>query len=219
MEVLNITRSAIAGLGAIWILMDPCNRHPSSMEIITPRKSSNSILEFLRQADFQATQNITVDRRHHDVIWSKKIIFNSSRTSTITLTESASSSIILPLLASRNTAQMNLVSANEILCLYPSLTLYGTALSFEGRQMKDDHTKFDAHGVVIESSNELWTKHCRFACPNIWRRTSGMRGMALFQWRHSKKLFLLENDTAQSHFSWTLGNPCRNDNCLYKLKT
>jgi hypothetical protein len=211
--MLHTTGSAIGGSAALWMLLTPCIWRPQPLEIYAPKSQVTNVVNVLQLAGFGATRNLPIPRHHREFIYSRCCTSGGYPTSTAIITESTSPIVLLPLLVSSNTSQMNLVSPHEILCIYPTLTLHQTALSFHTRGHTTNHSECAHHNITLPDSNESWSRPCLCACPIIWRRTNGMRGMAVFLWEESKKKFLFQTVLNDTHYSWTLGTPCKNPNC------
>jgi hypothetical protein len=212
---LHTTGSFIAGSAAVWMLLYPCHWKPLQLDICTPKYQRQRIVQILRAAAFGSSREMSVSRAYREFIASRCSITSTHPPATVIITESKTANPLLPIFVSPNTSLMNAVSAHEILCLYPTLTLSKMAfiLRTRGRQSDMHHIECEEREITLSESNERSSRPCGCGCPDIWRRVSGMRGMAVFRWEDSKNKNSFKRLSDDFHYSWTIGRPCQNRYC------
>jgi hypothetical protein len=219
MEIMQKTGAVIGGSAALWLILSPCSWTPDNLEIIVPVRRSTDVVQYFerckRPAHHSPTLEIDVEYCNRDLIHRIRRITGYGAGGTITITESMSDDIFLPVLAATATYQMNIITSKEILCFYPLTTPQCRALSFRKRTNVADMTECANMGVNLLYTNESWTRPCREDCPSIWRRISGLRGMGRFAIGETEAVgkYKFEKRAKSSHHSWTLGFTCQNTNC------
>ncbi|KAK0462768.1 hypothetical protein IW261DRAFT_1576177 [Armillaria novae-zelandiae] len=154
-HLLKTSRAAIAGSVALAVLSpDPRQWLPDNLNIVVPLGRSNQWSHFLLAAKF-------IELPTHDITSGKFSIVNTHINASIrrfkapetiycdpchahmhtsfengnivVIIESAQQSILLPILSSPTTAQMNFITHNQLFCPYPTLTVKKLALcSYQG---------------------------------------------------------------------------------------
>lgn len=218
-ELLERTGSVIGGCAALWLILSPCSWTPDNLDIITPVFKASGVswhLEWSRHtpAHHSPTIDIAVSHNDRDLIHTIRKITGFGAGATVTIIESMTEDIFLPVLAATATYQMNVITWNEILCFYSHSTLQYSALSFHQRVNLDNEAECAENGVNLLYTNGTWTRPCREECPCIWRRICGLRDMGIFAVGDGTPVkFKLGNRAKESHWSWTLGFACENPDC------
>nr|GAT51202.1 predicted protein [Mycena chlorophos] len=107
---------------------------------------------------------------------------------TISISGTATRSLLPTLFAGRLTSQMNIITKNHIYCFYPKLTVEKKALP--GWCTRSIPAYFQAHVVnappplngrvaVLPSSSSL-DRPCGGECPRVWRLVQGLDGVGTF---------------------------------------
>lgn len=85
-------------------------------------------------------------------------------------------------LGSACTADMNALTAMEIVSFYPQLTLAGQSLTVEGSET-EGCTLSSGPPLMCYDDNSHWTKGCGPYCPMVWRKTFDDDATAVYRWR------------------------------------
>ncbi|KAJ7598530.1 hypothetical protein C8J56DRAFT_1039418 [Mycena floridula] len=125
---------------------------------------------------------------------------------TVTLDVSFQASPLAVVLKAGTTAQMDFITSNHLVCLYPALAVEETSLSATGDY--ETAVKQQELGLTVMHNNAWWSGRCGFTCPEMQRHIKGLKGIGVLNWGRSTNMFW-ENDET----SWYLGMICSNATC------
>ncbi|KAJ7169171.1 hypothetical protein C8R43DRAFT_945123 [Mycena crocata] len=144
-----------------------------------------------------------------------KVVAASGQTVYITVSESRTSSTLIPLLGSELTSQMTIVTPTHLVCLYSQFTPFLLAVSGWVRVASYEKrlTNFSYGGFAIGTTVEALGGRCGQACPFIWRRIQGP-GFAEIAWGGPAGKDVGEANALRSeNIRWRLGRMCDNLKC------
>ncbi|PBK96133.1 hypothetical protein ARMGADRAFT_1028338 [Armillaria gallica] len=217
LRLLKSSKSTIRGSVALAVISpDPRQWFPEDLNIVVPLSRVSQWCRFLATAGFierpilnNGTGRFTVENA-------------------VVILESAHDSILLPILSSPTTAQMNFITYNQIFCPYPALTIKKLSIcAYHGdpnhrsndpkmptyRQMLG----FELKNIRLLLGTSTLEGECRLSCTEINRHFCGFRGIGIFHWAvYSNKAD--ENDNTITDtclgYEWSLRNPCMNSELM-----
>lgn len=145
----------------------------------------------------------------------------------VIIIKSADDSILLPILSSPSTTQMNFITHNQIFCCYPTLTVNQLALrSYHGDpnhhvagQRMLTHRQIlglELKNIHLLLGTAMLIGKCGLSCMTITRCFHGFRGIGIFHWAVSGSK-ADENDEILPDtclgYEWSLGSACMNSKC------
>lgn len=133
----------------------------------------------------------------------------------ITISESATSSVLTVLFSAATSATMNLITDSQIICFYPELTMNGRSVGGYCKPTMADVIMHFLRGWNLIKTTEMYNRPCSIECPSNERRVRGLEGITLVGWREST----LEDDylihIEHTPFSWSTGYHCKNRECPF----
>ncbi|KAJ7599159.1 hypothetical protein C8J56DRAFT_881654 [Mycena floridula] len=138
----------------------------------------------------------------------------------ITIYESNGPDVMETVIGMKDTSYMNILTATELISLYPNLTLHyfryvnlwRHGIEVENRWDVDQ----DVKGVCHIHSSHSFGRACGAECPLLWRRLSDVGGICRFTWRGSRKLgslFRFSDNFKESNLRWRIDRICANKYC------
>lgn len=91
------------------------------------------------------------------------------------------------ILACHTTADMTILTATQLISLFPRLLIHNEALIVDTPlDVSPTVEKQESQGLRLVGSNSHWTSPCGVYCPMRWRKTYGDPGFARLTW-HDKR--------------------------------
>jgi hypothetical protein len=136
----------------------------------------------------------------------------------VTISESNTSSIFPPILATLDTSLMLIVRPEGMIILYPRQTLSSIRICHRSRVTQERIHISEWLGLHNNFSSNDWKGPCGNCCPMFVRRLCGLRGSAYLDWESCSesggRAGMLEF-VKEEHFKWKLGTICLNECCPF----
>jgi len=176
-KLMNSTGAIIIGSAALQVAMGDEDWEPNDLNVVVPEEKSKDVLDFFTDMGYRFSRRGVQEPFHSTVGYLYVLSFGSFR---VTVSESKSESVIPPVLCGSNTLEMNAMSSDGIICLYPNLITrkVGVAEKATAQQV----LKWRERGIGLYTSCVPWVGGCGSSCPRVWRRAAGLRGMAHLNW-------------------------------------
>lgn len=100
----------------------------------------------------------------------------------ISVVESKSPCSMLPILRSAFTATTNAISADHIICPYPTLSDMNVALPACAKPSPSEESHVRMCDVRVLEGTDDWRKPCGYSCPSKFRSLCSMEGIGIFAW-------------------------------------
>ncbi|KAJ7592039.1 hypothetical protein C8J56DRAFT_1046422 [Mycena floridula] len=133
-------------------------------------------------------------------------IWTLSTERTVTLDVGYQQSPLAVVLKAGTTAQMDFITSNHLVCLYPALALEEKSLNATADW--ETAMKQQELGLTVTDNNSWWSGRCGFSCPEMHRHIKGLKGIGTLNWGDSEQLFWEDDES-----SWYLGMTCSNADC------
>ncbi|KAJ3824620.1 hypothetical protein F5880DRAFT_1558463 [Lentinula raphanica] len=217
-ELLNLNEARIGGSFA-YAIVDPTSIFtPRDLNILSPTAKGDSLRDML-VAEWKCTRepdepNRPTPNNDDDPEWT--MYLRSASGYTITITESDDRSLLPLMLTGYSTAECVLVGGHTFTLLYPSLVENGEVLRLPslGRPIPDSVFDTISNRFKLLDSTEYLGRRCGECCPNIWRRTMGMRGSATLYWGGLSEG--RDSRLRPGSYEWKIAHACRNPLCEWR---
>ncbi|KAJ3966891.1 hypothetical protein EV361DRAFT_1011288 [Lentinula raphanica] len=216
-NVLHSHKSRIGGSMA-YAIVDPSTIFiPNNINILSPWGEADSFRDVLLR-DWECTleqDEPTREPVNSDMFPPRTMHLKTAQGYSITITESDNLSLTALMLNGYTTAECVLVGGHTFTLLYPSLVDNGEVLRLPSIDRAIPEEVLDCVGArfkLLESTEDLG-RPCRESCPNLWRRSIGMKDVATLYWggfRGGKDSRLIAGS-----FEWKLAHTCRNPLCKW----
>ncbi|KAJ7578102.1 hypothetical protein C8J56DRAFT_1060219 [Mycena floridula] len=133
-------------------------------------------------------------------------IWMLSNQRTVTLDVGYQRSSLAVVLKAGTTAQMDFITSNHLVCLYPALALEDKSLNATGDWQTA--VKQQELGLNVTNHNTWWSGRCGFSCPEMQWHIKGLNGIGTINWGDSMQMFWGDDES-----SWYLGMTCSNADC------
>lgn len=216
-ELMLRWKAVIAGSAAIWVLLSPCDWRPKDINIIVPYGALKPFVDYFESILYtQSGGKIEDDstRFIHNVT----ILHRISDDKHINIVESADDSVFPPVISSANSSQMNILTPDEILCLYPTLTLSHHSLVGTTASAGGTNSMKVASPLVQLGSSKSLKKSCGMGCPGLYRRVHDLHGGMIFNWSEFGDEGHIKKMAKGSHLKWRLQGMCHNRLCGFSLR-
>jgi len=210
--VLSGVNGAIIGSIAVKIILPGHGNDwfPGNLNIAVPRGRLVAMSRFFRKHSYELLDTGVEDRYSLADVISFSVY--SNRRSTVTISESAyPDSFLAVVLASLHTGAMNFITANDICCLYPSMTPSQKTCSFRksGGLTEEEKHILQTRGFNLFTAFSSLQEPCADLCPVNSRQFHGLSGISLFRWRG----FGVSGLDGTS-YSWSIGTECHQVGCV-----
>ncbi|KAJ3817732.1 hypothetical protein F5880DRAFT_1511539, partial [Lentinula raphanica] len=216
-NVLHAHHSRIGGSFAYAIVDSSSVFIPDNINILSPAGQGDSFRDVLlsKWGCTLESSGPTRDPVSPDVFAPTTIHMKTAEGFKLTITESDDLSLMSLMLTGYTTAECVLVGGHTFTLLYPSLVEHGEVLRLPSVERAIPERALDtvaARFKLLDSTEHLG-RPCGESCPNIWRRSLGMRGSATLYWGG----FKAGKDTRlkSGSFEWKIAHRCRNPLCKW----
>lgn len=203
-------RAVISGSSVTWMLA-PWDRNPGDLNMIVPRGQTQRLMDYFAVLGYSQS-TIDIDNVAHLAI---NHVYRLQRgDDQVIVVESKNGHVIHPVTCTLNSAQMNIITPDEIIVFYPDLTLENLAIIGRRCYPLNKHCrKVPVDFKIIDSG--AFSRRCGRNCPATYRRLRGVDGMARFNWAESwNERGSFETFVSGCHHKWRLGSPCYNSACM-----
>ncbi|KAJ3719274.1 hypothetical protein C8R42DRAFT_643540 [Lentinula raphanica] len=206
LQVIDHFGSRIGGSLAYRVVDPTATFTPNDLNILTPFGKAERLCEELTSVwDCVLGPGLPrVNRAGPDFCPGDTYYLKSPLGFPITITESYDDSIVPLMLTGFTTAE-----------LYPTLVENGQVLRLpcEGRKIPDDFMATVRNRLDVLDSTDNLGRPCLECCPNVWRRTAGMRGSATMHWGGLTPG--TDTKLKSGSYEWKTGDRCRNELCKW----
>jgi hypothetical protein len=201
--------AVIAGSSVTWML-SPWGWNPSNLNMIVPKGKMQRITAYFTDIGYSQS---TADIDNVALLAVHRVIHLRRSKDLVVVVESKNAHVIHPVTCTLNSAQMNIMTPDEIIIFYPEMTLENTCIVGRRCYPSNKHCrKIPDHFTFTDSRD--FVRHCGRNCPVLYRRLYGVDGMARFNWTETwDELGTFERLVAECHHKWRLGNLCYNRVC------
>ncbi|KAJ3971574.1 hypothetical protein EV361DRAFT_208229 [Lentinula raphanica] len=219
LELVNNYEARIGGLFAHCVVDPTCSFIPNNLDILTPAGNGDGLRdELLRNWNCTLLPGEELRRRTTTQPADRRTFYMKSPLDfKISITESEDVSLLPVMLTGYTTAECVLLGAHTFTLFYPSLVENGEVLRLPaaGQGIPVD---------ILDEISSLWTlldstenvgRPCGECCPNIWRRTLGMRRSATLNWGGFTSQ--LDSELISGSYQWKLDGECKNVLCKWSL--
>jgi hypothetical protein len=204
-DILTRSGGVIYGSIALWMLLAPKEWSPNNLNIIVPFSRGRRLLRFFEGVGYVALEESVEARLRSNIANFRRLTRGET---TVTLAESISHSVFAPILASYTTFDLNAVTMESVVSLYPSLTFMNAGFACYGWQCSTEVAdRLKRRRLGIYPHSVPWVGRCGYSCPRIRRKLYGLEGSAAFSWVRGEgdsgagDLRLL---AAHSHYAWVV---------------
>ncbi|KAJ3765177.1 hypothetical protein FB446DRAFT_795316 [Lentinula raphanica] len=185
-NVLHAHHSRIGGSFAYAIVDSSSVFVPDNINILSPAGQGDSFRDVLvaKWGCTVESNGPSRDPVSPDVFAPTTIHMKTAEGFTLTITESDDLSLMSLMLTGYTTAECVLVGGHTFTLLYPLLVENGEVLRLPSVERPIPERALDtvaARFKLLDSTEHLG-RPCGESCPNIWRRSLGMRGSATLYW-------------------------------------
>ncbi|KAJ7587964.1 hypothetical protein C8J56DRAFT_940599 [Mycena floridula] len=158
---------------------------------------SNILRSYPVKAPVQPERNTVIQR------W---ILTSHQSNRLVTLDVGFQKSSLAVVLNAGTTAQMDFVTSDHLVSLYPTLIYQGRSLNVNGDQHSQDSQR--ELGLTSTPHNSWWSGPCGFNCPSMHRTIAGLQGIGTVNWGDTTTMTWEHDESA-----WYLGMRCSNGDC------
>lgn len=209
---LHNAGGVIAGALAFQLVRNSTLDETSPLDIILPHRKSYALRNLLVREGYQLELNIHPNRVDAGPCRRYALFKSKSTGRQVNVAETHGPSVLTCILGGSHTAFMNALTPTSIYSFYPSYT--SSATTFGATHLPPDPVQFYRNmGLEFYPSVGDLSKPCGIACPQVYRRVRGSRGVLQFCWNDecSRDVFPLETH----ELDWRLGSICDNEMCTY----
>ncbi|EDR02552.1 uncharacterized protein LACBIDRAFT_332367 [Laccaria bicolor S238N-H82] len=186
---------------------------PRDLNIVVPLGRLCAMSSFFMKRGYELVDTGVDDQYPISDVASFSLYSNGA--SNVSVSESVhKDSFLSVVFASLHTGSMNFVTANDICCLYPSLTPNHKSCAFWGAEGMNDAAKalVRDRGFVLYTSPSDLKEPCGDLCPVLSRQFRGLRRIGLVCWRGIGVSALGDFHS----YAWTIGAVCDKEGCPWQ---
>ncbi|KAJ3832121.1 hypothetical protein F5878DRAFT_666856 [Lentinula raphanica] len=216
-DVLHSHHSRIGGSFA-YAVVDPSSVFiPNNINILSPFGKGDSFCDILldRWGCTLVTDGPTREPVSSDFFEPRTIYMKTPQGYSITITESDDFSLMSLMLTGYTTAECVLLGGHTFTLLYPSLVENREVLRLPSVERAIPEQVLDCVSTrfnLLDSTQHLG-RPCGESCPNIWRRSLGMKGSATLYWGGFKNG--RDSRLKSGSYEWKIAHTCRNPLCKW----
>lgn len=183
-----------------------------ALDIIVPHRKSFTIRNFLVREGYQLKSNLRPNRVEAGPCRRYAVFKSTSTGCQANVAETNGPSVLTCILGWAHTAFMNAITPMAIYSFYPSYTSSGITL--EATHSPPDPVVFYRNmGLEFYPSAGDLSQPCGIACPQVYRRVRGGRGILQFCWNDMVARDVSPLETHE--LDWWLGSIRDNESCTY----
>ncbi|KAF9549169.1 hypothetical protein CPC08DRAFT_715523 [Agrocybe pediades] len=224
-DLLKETGGVIAGL-LPWSVMsngDDNRKTPllKEMDIYLPlaKRAFVKWTSFLERIGYDRCRfrGISVADGHEYTRKSALSCKHTQKQTTITITVSYSASVT-PLIATAScTTMTHILTPSHILCFYPELYAKNVSIKQSNTPNTGRFPLALRERDIILQETSSWGEPCGSVCPEYWRRSRGLPGVAIAYWggfqQNATENKSAEDELGPTNLKWKWNATCRNGNC------
>jgi hypothetical protein len=201
--------AAISGSSVVWML-SPRDWNPDNLNMIVPRGKTERLLNYFAVLGYSQS---TVEIDNVALLAVYRVYHLRRSNALVIVLESQNDHVIHPITCTLNSAQMNVMTPDEIVVFYPEMTLANLAMIGRRCFPSNEHChKVPDDFSIIDSRH--FKRRCGRNCPVLFRRLYGVDGMARFNWAETwEEAGTFERLSLGCHHKWCLGSLCYNHVC------
>lgn len=182
------------------------------LDIVVPLGSTQSIRQHIIKSGYRLHSNSKLPRTLAGPCKSYTTFNSAHHLRRITVSESEDLSVLSHILGAPHTAFMNALTPTKILSFYPSFTTAHVTLEAK-HSPPDPFQYYKDMGLEFYQSVADMCQPCGIACPEVYRRVRGGRGILSFDWDSDRSSDLRPLDAHV--LDWRLGSSCDNVLCTF----
>lgn len=211
-DELHKACGVITGAVALAIVRNDQSQPTSGLAIVVPLGSSQSIRRHIIKSGYKLHSNVKLSRTLAGPCKSYTVFNSLHSLHCVTISESEDGSVLSHILGAPHTAWMNALTPTQIVSFYPYFTTANITL--EAKHSPLDPVQFYGDmGLKFYQSVADLNCPCGIACPEVYRRVRGSRGVLSFDWDTERPQDLLP--LASHSVDWRLGAHCINELCTF----
>ena len=213
----TLCAAAISGSTALWMLLIPDNWTPKDLDIIAPSQGADKLVQFFESIGYTSRPTSPDIRQGTNI---RRLVGLTKGNRKVMVSESLSDSVFPPLLSASTTLELNAVTMESLVCLYPKLTFVKAGFVCQwGGLSKGDIEWFKRTKMGIYPYSVPWVGNCGYSCPALRRRLHALEGAAVLSWKDPGGRGDVRYMAGKSHYAWTIKAECENPFCEWKGHT